>query len=361
MRRSRIVALTLGGLGVLAGCVDLFHSTDFPTLCEVDAAACDAGADAPAGPIVTDFCTWKPAEAASRATEACARLAACDTPVGNNSTGACIANATLAYDCLANPNYPVKHAAHDYWDHLWQAKTCDEVDKAIFGGKANPCAIMPGATAFTLCDRFARVDCEVSGSRLFGESCAASGRTCDAVGSSSGDCTGTDGHKCTSTRCQSTRIHVCANSGVDNGFDCASFGAGTCTDSDAGGGPACDPSGTTTACVATPAVSCEGNVAVGCPTGLEVRVDCTNITGRCTPNALGSGNTFDVSRACTIPKAVTDGGAGGCTDDLCQGAQLVACVRGAQSLPIDCAALKLGGCQIFTTADGPRAACTPPQ
>lgn len=346
----------LAGIGLLAGCIDLFHSTDFPMLCELDASAqaCDAGVDAPAAPPITDFCKWTAKEATARATEACARLAACDTPLGNNATGTCIANATLAYDCVANPNFPVKGAAHAYWDQLWQAKTCAEVDRAIFGGKPNSCVIKGGA-AFTTCDRTARADCQSSGDRLFGESCAASGRSCQAVGTSSGDCTGTDGYSCAGTRCEMTRIHVCSDAGVDNGFDCASFGAGSCTES-VDAGPACVPSGTGAACDATGTVTCEGNVAVGCPTGTEARVDCSALTGKCTPTK--GGKAFDVSRACTIAR-VNDAG-GGCVDDICSGAQLIACVRGASSLPIDCAALKLGACRTFTTADGDRTACAAP-
>ncbi len=353
MRRSLVAGSVIAGLGLFAGCVDLFHSTDFPTLCQLDASA--LACDAPATPLPTDFCKWTTKEAADRATEACTRLAACDSPVGNNATGACIANATLAYDCLANPNFQVKGASHAHWDRLWQAKTCEDVDRAIFGGKASTCVIMKDRLPFTTCDRLARVDCQVTDHRLFGESCAASGRACDQVdGGGSVDCTGTDGHQCIDTRCDATRIHVCSEAGVDNGFDCTSFGAGTCAYSD-DAGPACVPSGTTTACTASGAVTCDGNVAVGCPTGTEVRVDCAALTGRCAPTK--GGKAYDVSRACTIAR-VND--AGGCSDDVCSGTQLIACVRGAQSTPIDCQALKLGACRTFTTADGDRAACAAP-
>lgn len=355
MRRSVVVGSVLAGLGLFVGCVDLFHSTDFPVLCELDASAqaCDAGVDAGSVPPATDFCKWTTKEAADRATEACTRLAACDTPVGNNATGTCIALATLAYDCLANPNFPVKGASHAYWDRLWQAKTCEDVDRAIFGGKANSCVI--DGLPFTTCDRGARADCRTSGSQLLGESCAASGRECTKVGSSSGDCTGTDKYQCVDTRCDSTRIHLCSEAGVDNGFDCTSFGLGTCAFSD-DAGPACVPSGTTSACEASGTVTCDGKVAVGCPTGTEVRVDCAALTGNCAPTK--GGKAYDVSRACTIAPRAND--AGGCRDDICNGSQLVACVRGALSTPIDCAALKLGACRMVTTADGDRAACAAP-
>ncbi len=71
------LGVTAGGAALIVACGDLFHKTDFPTLCEVDAQACaveggpggdggdvDAGDGGPGG---IDLCAQKPSLEAARA------------------------------------------------------------------------------------------------------------------------------------------------------------------------------------------------------------------------------------------------------------------------------------------------------
>ena len=359
--RGRVTLWIAGASAAVActflGCVDLFHSTDFLTLCQVDAGVCAPAADAASPPVPdaamppTDFCLWDAATAQSNAIRACTLLAACETPLGDNATGSCLANAILAYDCVANPNRKVKGAAHDFWDRLAHAATCGDVDRLVFQGSVPTCTIRDGFTGFTACQgERTRVECDTSGSRVYAESCGASARVCSSAGNA-GTCTGTGGFACLTSGCEATQLHLCGHGGIDDGFDCASFGAQRCKDTAVG--PSCEAE-SRVSCAPSGDVQCQGaTIAVGCPSGFEERVDCAAlVAGRGVCSVRVGGKTFDVSRACAKSPAAE------CTIDTCSGPQLAACVRG-YAVAVDCAAWGLGPCQKFSTLDGDRFACSP--
>ncbi|MDB4993726.1 MAG: hypothetical protein JWM74_1158 [Myxococcaceae bacterium] len=344
----------------LAGCVDLFHSTDFGgAAATTDAASSESGIDA----APQDICL-PPAEALAKAKRSCALLSACESPVGDNAIGRCLPNAIVAYDCTVSPLRPTGGAALAYWSCLAQATTCEQVHACIYPQDVAPC---PATGAFTACPiASSRADCETAGAKPPSETCAATGRVCTANGMSEAYCTGTGGLDCTGARCDGTQLHACLGPGaitlpdggkgtLDEGFDCASYGGGTCVQNTITA--SCKPASDTT-CAASADVTCDRNVAVGCPSGFEERVDCAALTGRnntCTPTS--GGRAWDVSRACGIP--ATDGGSG-CARDTCSGEKLVACVRGAQ-VTIDCAAdANLARCIQVRTFDGERPTCSRP-
>jgi hypothetical protein len=120
--------------------------------------------------------------------------------------------------------------------------------------------------------------------------------------------------------------------------DCTSFGAGSCSTTYG----ACNAIGAGT-CDAGPAITCNGSVATGCPSGVPETVDCNALTGgnaglglACDPNASGRG--WDVSRACS-------NGACGLPVDACSSGVLTSCVRGA-TVSVDCRAVGLGDCTL---------------
>jgi hypothetical protein len=349
------VALAVGA-GLLA-CGDLFHSTaDFESACQIDPQACGLdGATADAGaPFPADFCQWDAATARALAARACAWLGACAGPLGSNAFGECLVNATLAFDCTANPNRPVLGATHAFWDHLWRASSCDGVTTAVEPASPRDTC---GASGFPYvsCEVGANASTRIAcpegdgGTDLGREDCAALGQTCVVVGSgavcagSAGSCGDAGG-----PFCEGTELHDCdSDAGLDLGVDCADFGAGTCASEEA-----CVALGDA-GCPPTTEVSCSGDVASGCPSGVPEQVDCSQVlgaTGSCNPAADGRG--WDVSRACSV---------GPCGADSCAGTVLQSCARGAP-VTLDCAQVGLGGCGLIQFPGDPNqyAACGPP-
>jgi hypothetical protein len=381
-RGVAFVALTLSLGGLLVACFDLLHTTsDIVTACEIDAArsgcqaaatdgAADAGVEAGAGDDAeTDFCAWTPDEARQHALHACSWLGACETPLGNNAFGPCYFRALMAYDCSANPNHRVHHAAHTIWDCLQQVRSCGDVDACIFGN-AGP-AMCGTAGLYTTCgnapDQSVRVHCADGGGvppfpRAGGESCALWGQTCvrGALGSTCAADDSTTG--CTQMCVDGTSIHWCVagvdgGAGNDPGIDCAGNGATAC-----GGFPlaaprwlACKPEGDAAPCTPAATATCQDGRATMCPTGVVETLDCARLLG--SPSACSSGDLsppFDWTSPCSL---------GACTEDSCDvdAATLASCERGA-NFSVTCASEGLGPCRM-TTADpahGPRAACTPP-
>lgn len=355
-RMSIAVACAAGAViaGAFFGCVDIFHSTDFP--------------EADSGP--TDFCSWSEATAQSNATRACALLSACQTPVGANSVGSCLANATLAYDCTANPNRPVIGAVHEYWDCLARSKTCDDISSCIYSSppeiaaqaKAPKCtsAATP-FVPFTACQPVAntttRLDCRDSGAPAFGESCLATGQFCVSKDQGEALCVGSEGTSCTRTGCNDTELNFCADAGggdlFDRGVDCASYGAGSCVASNDAGVLAClaVDGGT---CAAKNGIECNGAIAQGCGSGIEERVNCAAFGLGVTCNANPNAPAYDIASACftTTPA---------CTNESCSSnGDILACERGG-IVSVDCGSLGLGKCVEVATTDGTRPACGPPQ
>jgi hypothetical protein len=326
----------------VVACVDLFHSTDFPTLCERDASseACakpiDTTADArsDAG-TPTDFCAWDSTQARKNAEHACAWLGACAGSMGDNALGPCMFRALQVYDCSVNPTRRVRSGAmHDVWDCLWKATTCEAVKRCILP-TALPCT---GAGVYKACaPGGARVFCEgkdLPPSQM--ESCAGESRSCLTLSASEATCAGKGGAACAANRCDGTHLEVC-DGGLDRGVDCASFGEGTCTTSTGGSG--CKPVATSAACAAGNVIRCDSGVASGCPLGVEERVDCNALSaGQCIPNV--GGRTDDLARACAVVDA-------GCAEECSPGGGDTAtgCFQG-QSFTIECGEQQLKPCEM---------------
>jgi len=328
----------------LVACIDLFHGTDFESACDLDASACgavdasvgidatpppqDAGSDAP-----TDFCQWIPTTAAAYAVHACAWLGACEGALGDDAFAPCMLHAMLAYDCAANPNRPVLGAAHAYWDCLWQVQTCGDVDHCVEpSGTHETCA--DDDAGYVACDPEAGTLVACAADLANGspptavESCVPLGQTCSPSGVAT--CIGS-ATPCADvgTSCEGTALHDCDPDGgpTDYGVDCASFGSGSCVGSGACGavdGGSCTP---------TTDVTCDGGLAMGCPSGTTEQVDCNAVLGQpsatTTCDETAPGRPWDVSRACSMGTCQTGDSCG--TD----GKTLLSCTRGA-SVSIDC-------------------------
>ncbi len=366
MRLSLFITLATAGTMLAAsitwGCTDLFHSTDF------------GGKAVDPLSLPVDFCTWAPDEAQRHATEACTRLVACQNGFGStpNAVGDCIKNAMAAYDCSIAPNRPVKGGTRDLWDCLWRAQSCSgdpnghDVQSCVLKDHTFTCSAPNSTSCGTNDLASTRLECfDQNSTASFGDPCAATGRTCSTLSNQPATCTGSAGANCTRTGCDAdNQLHLCADAGTnlpyDRGFDCTSYGAGKCVDSDAG--PACAVLNDAGAppCTPTAAVTClldannNPTVASGCPSGVPETFNCGRLGLQCV--ATSDGESWDVSRAC--PPPTTSGPA--CTKDQCDGDKLLACVRGVQK-PIDCVGLKLGACQPLAVAGSsePQASCQP--
>jgi hypothetical protein len=357
-----VVAL---GLAATAACGDIFHSTDFPTLCDRDASA--PGCSGDAGQSVdafveaaTDFCQWSSSAAASKAAHACAWLSACELPLGNDAFGPCMMQAILAYDCVANPNRPVVGKLHRFWDALWQATSCTDVDAVVFPGKPQPC-INDSGTACGAVDGFGdntstRAECVKTGAPGAGEPCIMVGRTCDTA---TARCD--VGSACSTSTCNGTVLHDCEDAG-DLGLDCQYFGAGSCTA--AAGYPACRPAGGGAPCAASTAVTCNQGQASGCATGVTETISCALLGGSSGGSCVAGTPSpmWDISVAC-VGNSLGDGGqdageAGVCVTATCGDMDtLTGCARGF-TYRTSCQDAGLGQCVSVTSADGPSAACT---
>ncbi len=335
MRARRTWLFGLGALTATAAapaCVDLFHSTDFETLCDLDARACppeggtEAGADAPGDAAPTDFCAWSSAEARRHAQHACAWLSACSAPFDHNAFGPCMIDAILAYDCTANPNRSVAPGPlHDLWDALWQARSCAEVTSAI-----SPSSISCSGTGYACAGKAepsVLVEC-AGAAAARPESCLVQGRECSGAACRAPGAAAS----CKASSCSGSVLHACQGS-VDVGYDCRSFGAGTCLALD--GSVGCEPSGAPAPCTPTDVVTCDGGTATYCPTGKSEGIDCNLLTG---PKSCVVGKPSpvnDLAAACKGSTSCSPGCAGtdtlrGCAqgaefDVSCSGEGLAAC------------------------------------
>jgi hypothetical protein len=355
-RRLAWSAIGLVASGGLVACFDLFHSTTFTNGCDESAtAACEDASVAPApeaGPVDAgtdgplDFCAWDHATARKAALRACAWLGACAGAAGDDAFGACVVRATLAYDCAANPNRPVRGAARDAWRCLAKAASCGDVGACVEpSGTRGLCAATDAG--YVQCDGTSNkgtlITCAPGGATgatpASLESCAAEGQTCAPLGATAA-CAGAS-VACASAgvSCDSAgALHDCdPDAGpADLGVDCTSYGAGACV-----GSGACLALGDA-GCAATSAVTCSANgTATGCPSGVVEAVDCASVlgvaSGACDPGA--SGRPWDVARACATSAA--------CGADTCSGSILASCARGA-TVSLDCASEGLGGCTLAT-------------
>lgn len=371
---ARRIVVTVTSLGLVAlgvACVDLFHSTDFETLCtkSPDDPLCGAVDGAVAKPdVVVDaadagrphpsFCAWTSAEAQTQAVRACAWLGACGRPLGESLFGECVIRTQLAFDCTANPSLRPRLASDDFWSCLATVESCVDVDRCVLPGGAQGCREVNGTS--TACgtqgNEATRLECAGPAGRAHGiDPCAMVNRRCalpDDAGSVA-RCTGVQGFDCSTDlgTCKGTSALDCKPFGTlsyDQGMDCAGLGAGKCVQGDAGA--SCAPLATaSTACTQDGRPLCDGKTATMCVGGQEVRIDCTQLGLLCD---AADASTVDPSGACVKT------GTGSCTDsDVCPTPnKLRSCGRGG-TYEVDCASVGLGKCVIDTAGHG---ACSPP-
>ena len=392
MRAHAVVACALASTAAALplACVDLFHSTDaVVTACQIAAspAGCipDASAEvsspidaADAASLASpNFCDWTPAQARATAQWACAWLGACESPIGGNAFGACMIQALLAYDCVANPNHPAQGTARDLWACLSDVSSCDQVNRCVFPIGPPACDAASDTTACAPAADGAsagigssvRFECGGdAGAAARGENCTLWSKTCvlqDGSAVCGGDGTGLACNGGTSGACLGnprTQVHWCGPSGEDIGIDCAGNGAQRCDgfpQSDATW-IACVPqraagSDAGDTCPPTRDVVCSNGVASSCPAGIPERVDCSlllNSVDACSPGSLDP--PFDWTSPCQLPEAL-------CPADGCDGSMLTGCSRGA-IFTVNCSDQGLGPCQMVATELGTQqhAACSPP-
>lgn len=367
MRTRWLVFAPVSALVALAACVDLFHGTDFETLCSkspsdpqctsatVDGAsdASDAGVDADVveRPI-PDFCAWKSNEAKQNAERACAWLNACVPPLGSTQLAECLVNAQLAYDCPANPNLRPRGKVEKVWGCLATVSSCAEVDACVFPegrisctvggvgqGEAVPCGAGASASVRLRC-----VDNMVTGFDF----CDLTGRTCVKPSGGLASCVPSP------TACDGTR--KCVNDVVasdcegvdtiDRGIDCQHYGDRGCA-LNASSGPGCR--GNDGGACSFSDVVCEGSLAKACVAQREIVVDCSKLGLPCASENAGTieppPTPYAPWRLCV--GTVCDPNA----PAKCVGDSVETCVRGV-SRKIDCKANGFGAC------NGGR--CTPP-
>ncbi len=368
MRRASIVAVTTVALFAVGACVDLFHDTDFATLCtrtpedprcrgdastRPDAAGRvdSATVDALAPPI--DFCAWPAAEARVQAVRACAWLGACEGTIGDNAFGRCALQAQLAYDCTANPSLRPAGEANNLWSCLATVKTCGDVDRCVFPEGVESCAAGGEPGTFTGCGQLhssVLIRCmSPAGGRAVGvEPCAMFGKTCAKESDSAASCSGSLRLACTTTGCAETSAADCNpdRPTFDQGIVCSNMGAGACASTDAG--PSCTPNRGAPSCATTDAPSCDGTSVTSCVAGHEIRVDCAHLNAAC--DASVPPPAYDLAAACGPPEAPC------VDDDRCSGRNLTSCGRGA-AYEVQCESLGLGRC----AEKNGRSTCTAPE
>lgn len=367
MSRMRFVVACalLGTTSGVAACVDLFHATDFQTLCDVDAAACatttsvlEAGAP-DADDVTPSLCT---SEARAQARTVCGFLGACLGPLRRTRFGECEVQAELAFDCVANPVLRPRGAVARAWDCLAKATTCEAVQACVFPSGVQTCQATTAGT-YEACGRGPNastlVSCGPSTTPVGVEPCALFGQTCTTLDTTTneGACTGAAAKACTgASRCDGTSAVVCAKPGGgvqrDVGLDCASVGAGRCTSSLANG-PGCVPGDDAESCTSEEGqLACSGGRVQTCIDGRKLTVDCVTLGLGCVPQpARGA---WDYASWCRTPADAST-----CDTELdadrCEGTKLVTCRRGVPAT-VDCASLGLQPCK----AQGNGAACAAP-
>lgn len=379
IRRGQWLGI-LASSGTLVGaaaCVDLFHSTEFETLCTFDSDACDGGRDgsseggaradvgtdgAPEAPPPIDFCESSPSEARIFAQRACGWTGAC-LGVRQRALHAkeftyaeCFRRALAAYDCSFNPSLRPRGENARLWSCLTSVTSCASVEQCVFGNVAPSCNQQGPFTACNAKENGSVViECGSTTRALGMEACALEGRVCTRVDDSTALCTGALAAACkTATpRCAGTSLVTCKKAGGidwDEGFDCATVGDGRCVLDDAG--PACAPQVDASACdVATSsAPTCaDGGIVERCVQGNSTRIACAALEQGC-----------DATKAVVADplSACVEVGTSPCTEneDQCAGGLLSSCAGGTKYI-LDCKAMGLGACSKPTDR---HAACGAP-
>ena len=362
-RRGRLsfLAMSAALVGAAVACVDLFHSTDFETLCTADAEACTAPATSDASDAVVDrkkplidLCQFDQSVALERATRACAWLGACAGGLGDTAFGPCMIRALAVYDCAANPALRPRGASEELWSCLSSVASCADVDACIFPDRVPECAGVTGGS-FTACaNDGVRLECgRPERGRATGvEPCVLFGKKCVKIDDSRAACVGTKGINCNvgAPLCEGTGAVQCDNDDPtrDRGLDCASVGSGTCVQD--ASFVACTPLGDAAGCTGTTPLACDdAGRAASCVEGRQIILDCTRLGLKCDPSRSLRG--YDPVGACGDP-------AGGCTAaDSCAGDTLKSCANN-HSFEVACASVGLGTCGKQTNRLLP--SCTPP-
>ncbi|HSO40900.1 MAG TPA: hypothetical protein VLT33_50585, partial [Labilithrix sp.] len=315
-RRHLLFAAALGFVASGIACVDLFHSTDFETLCTRSpndpkcASDAAAVADVVTEPAIDarrphpDFCAWTPAEARKEALRACAWLGACEGPLGESRFGQCAVRAQLAYDCnvVGGANKTLRPAGEtdELWSCLATATSCAQVDQCVFPKGVDTCRPVD-TTYFIGCgvsNPRAAVKCALpAGGRAVGvEPCALLGQTCakDKEPTAPGSCSGTKAFGCSTSTCAGTSAVACEGN-HDVGLDCAASGS-TCVVDDAGAGPICVPKDAP-ACNVDAPPACDGTTVTQCVGGKLIRINCGALGLECDATAA---KLYDPATACTL-------------------------------------------------------------
>jgi hypothetical protein len=360
--RAGAFALAVAASVLAFSCVDLFHGTDFDTLCTRDPANAQCGGDAaPAADVAdtgappVDLCSLG-GDPARRAQHACGWLGACEGPKDSSRFGPCYVQALLAYDCTANPALRPRGALADLWGCLGDVKTCDDVDRCVFGGPVPSCKDVASGS-FTSCtpNGNVRVQCAAPGGGRPAavEPCALDGRGCTVLDSSRSACTAAKNSTCPAgfSGCTGSSASRCVRSGADDldlGIDCASYGAGSCV---SGTQPVCSPSTTSTACSGVEGkLGCNGTVAHVCADQRDITIDCGRFGLGCDATNASAAVPWS---ACTP----ADDATAPCTDeDTCSGTVLKSCALG-RFQTLDCADVGLGVCVVPPSG---AAACSKP-
>ncbi len=344
MRRHLLGILVFGLLGV--ACVDLFHSTDFKTICDLqpDTNGCpnaDAGPDTDAAIDAGDpLCTDDSAKAQEDAKRVCAFDGACNGTTKDHGYGLCLFEALRAFDCQADPGQAPRGNREAYWRCMKKANSCADYracagNTTLCSGGSEQCA--PNGVTAQRC---------ISGGSFQQANCAAQGKVCTNVDGPA-LCVGPAGG-CANPGCVADSVTGCS-AGKDVGYNCESFGTGTCT---LGSGVAtCNPLGSAT-CAASTKITRRGTVLTACPTGVQQTVDCGRL--------LQAASTDSDFRSLDVPgdlsSACRHTGFPQCAPS-CNGKVFTACFHDTPQT-VDCGAQKLGACILDADTNEPR--CLPP-
>lgn len=361
----------LSGVAIVAGsaaCVDLFHSTDFDTLCTIDPSKCapeagdvEAGPGGEAGPDApsrVDTCKFSHAEAKAVAERACAWMGACAGSIEESKFGTCMIRALAAYDCAINPALRPQGEADDLWQCLLDVRSCKTVSDCLFHGKAPACPPIDKGS-FTACtsDGKSRARCasaDAATNPADGvEVCVLDGRGCSTLGADKAACTGGLHDTCSGPpQCAETHAVQCDGT-LDVGLDCALFGGGRCVADDAGA-VACAPSEGSAACDAGLAIACDDDAGIArrCVEGHLETIDCRQMGLECQSSISNGTQLLNACVKVSSPCVA---------DDTCPTATTLKSCSGGGTFELDCAALGLGACKLVTTNTIPVARCTAPQ
>lgn len=336
MRTPRFVGASIGIALVAVACVDLFHDTDFPTLCATDPAECttpddDAAVDASDEVPTTPLCSGDPEVARSLAAGICARLGACGHALGANAFGECMIETLAATDCAARPEMPVRGDLDRLFRCLSRAKSCEDTRGCLFPAappQACRCAPEQGCDAsFVACQEgenaAVRFVCPVAGGTpTTTESCLLSGTGCVRDNPATARC-GVSG-ACIAG-CKDGVARGC--DGADVSRNCRLYGQGACKDV-LDVGAFCEPL-PRQSCAEDTGLTCEGKVARSCVTGHLETVDCARLGLGC----IASDRVpLDLTDACEGPIVASEDAdladAGDCTESCAEGV-ITSCARGA--------------------------------